>query len=125
MSSLDEKLEKLRSGNVSMFLHQWYSEFHLSESQEEQILEGDCEAYASALEASTQWEGIGEDLDSLGISALLFTATTESRFLSVRDAGRRLRYGRYVILPKILQSQGLWVAEMIIPPLLEFTRRQR
>ena len=56
---------------------------------------------------------------------LLFTSKSESRFLSVRDAGKRMRYGRYMILPKILYSHGLWSSELIIKPLIEFTRRER
>ena len=88
-------------------------------------MKGDAEANALGLEASINWEGLGDDLQSLGTATLLFTAKTESRFLSVRDAGKRMRYGRYVILPKLLYSHGLLSSELIIKPLLEFTRRDR
>ena len=89
------------------------------------IQQGDTEAYALGLEASVNWEGLGDDLQTLGTSTLLFTTKAESRFLSVRDAGKRMRYGRYMILPKMKYSQGLWSSELIIKPLLEFTRRDR
>ena len=122
---LAEKLDKLRSGNVSAYLQQWHSLDHLSEEQEKLILEGNSEAYALGLEASINWEGLGDDLKSLGTTTLLFTAKAEPRFLSVRDAGKRLRNGRYVILPKVTHSHGLWSSDLIIKPLLEFTRRER
>jgi len=120
---LKEKLEHLRSGNVSAYLQQWHSLDHLSTAQENMILQGNPEAYALGLEESINWEGLGDDLKSLGTATLLFTAKAEPRFLSVRDAGKRLRYGRYIILPKVLQSHGLWSSELIMEPLLEFTRR--
>jgi pimeloyl-ACP methyl ester carboxylesterase len=122
---LKEKLDKLRSGNVSAYLQQWHSLDHLTKEQENVILQGDAEGYALGLEASINWEGLGDDLQSLGTVTLLFTAKAESRFLSVRDAGKRMRYGRYVILPKVLHSNGLWSSELIIKHLLEFTRRDR
>jgi pimeloyl-ACP methyl ester carboxylesterase len=120
---LKEKLEHLRSGNVSAYLQQWHSLDHLSTAQENMILQGNPEAYALGLEESINWEGLGDDLKSLGTATLLFTTKAEPRFLSVRDAGKRLRYGRYIILPKVLQSHGLWSSELIIEPLLEFIRR--
>ena len=122
---LQEKLNQLRSGNLRSYLQQWHSLDHLSVNQEELILQGNTKAYALGLEASINWEGLGDDLTSLGTTTLLFTAKAEPRFLSVRDAGKRLRYGRYVILPKILQSHGLWSSELIMKHLLEFTRRDR
>ena len=122
---LQEKLNQLRSGNLRSYLQQWHSLDHLSANQEELILQGNTKAYALGLEASINWEGLGDDLTSLGTTTLLFTAKAEPRFLSVRDAGKRLRYGRYVILPKILQSHGLWSSELIMKHLLEFTRRDR
>ena len=122
---LKEKLDKLRSGNVSAYLQQWHSLDHLSEEQEKVILGGNPEAYALGLKESINWEGLGDDLKSLGTATLLITAKAEPRFLSVRDAGKRLRNGRYVIIPKVLHSHGLWNYELIIKHLLEFTRRER
>lgn len=122
---LQEKLNQLRSGNLRSYLQQWHSLDHLSVNQEELILQGNTKAYALGLEASINWEGLGDDLTSLGTTTLLFTAKAEPRFLSVRDAGKRLRYGRYVILPKVLHSHGLWSSELIMKHLLEFTRRDR
>ena len=122
---LKEKLDKLRSGNISAYLQQWHSLDHLTERQEKIILQGDSEAYALGLEASINWEGLGDDLQSLATATLLFTSKAESRFLSVRDAGKRMRYGRYIILPKVMYNHGLWSSELIIKPLLEFTRRDR
>ena len=122
---LQEKLNQLRSGNLRSYLQQWHSLDHLSANQEELILQGNTKAYALGLEASINWAGLGDDLTSLGTTTLLFTAKAEPRFLSVRDAGKRLRYGRYVILPKVLHSHGLWSSELIMKHLLEFTRRDR
>ena len=122
---LKEKLDKLRSGNVSAYLQQWHSLDHLSEEQEKVILGGNPEAYALGLKESINWEGLGDDIKTFGTATLLITAKAEPRFLSVRDAGKRLRNGRYVILPKVLHSHGLWNCELIIKHLLEFTRRER
>ena len=122
---LKEKLDKLRSGNVSAYLQQWHSLDHLSEEQEKVILGGNPEAYALGLKESVNWEGLGDDIKTLGTATLLITAKAEPRFLSVRDAGKRLRNGRYVIIPKVLHSHGLWNYELIIKHLLEFTRRER
>ena len=122
---LKEKLDKLRSGNVSAYLQQWHSLDHLSEEQEKVILGGNPEAYAIGLKESINWEGLGDDIKTLGTATLLITAKAEPRFLSVRDAGKRLRNGRYVIIPKVLHSHGLWNYELIIKHLLEFTRRER
>ena len=122
---LKEKLDQLRSGKLSAYLQQWHSLDHLSVNQQKLIMQGNPEAYALGLEASFNWEGLGDDLKSLGTTTLLFTAKAEPRFLSVRDAGKRLRNGRYVILPKVLQRHGLWSSELIMKPLLDFTRRER
>ena len=121
---LKEKLDKLRSGNVSAYLQQWHSLDHLSEEQEKVILGGNPEAYALGLKESINWEGLGDDIKTLGTATLLITAKAEPRFLSVRDAGKRLRNGRYVIIPKVLHCHGLWNYELIIKHLLEFTRRE-
>ena len=121
---LKEKLDKLRSGNVSAYLQQWHSLDHLSEEQEKVILGGNPEAYALGLKESINWEGLGDDIKTFGTATLLITAKAEPRFLSVRDAGKRLRNGRYVIIPKVLHSHGLWNYELIIKHLLEFTRRE-
>ena len=104
---LKEKLDKLRSGNVSAYLQQWHSLDHLSEEQEKVILGGNPEAYALGLKESINWEGLGDDIKTLGTATLLITAKAEPRFLSVRDAGKRLRNGRYVIIPKVLHSHVL------------------
>jgi len=122
---LKEKLDKLRSGNVSAYLQQWHSLDHLSKEQENVILGGNPEAYALGLKESINWEGLGDDIKTLGTATLLITAKAEPRFLSVRDAGKLLRNGRYVIIPKVLHSHGLWNSELIIKHLLEFTRRER
>ena len=123
--NLKEKIDQLSSGNVHEYLKKWHSKDNLSEEQEKLILQGDSKAYALGLEASINWEGLGDDLNSLGTATLLFTSKSESRFLSVRDAGKRLRNGRYIILPKVFQNFGLWSPELILEPLLEFTRRDK
>jgi len=122
---LKEKMNQLRSGDIGGYLQKWHSIDHLSNKQKENILNGNPEAYALGLEASINWDGLGDDLKSISTATLLFTSKTEPRFLSVRDAGKRLRFGRYLILPKILHSHGLCNADLIIEPLLDFTRRDR
>ena len=122
---LKEKMDHLLSGKIDAYLQKWHPQDNLSKNQEKLILEGDPEAYALGLEASINWEGLGDELKSLGTSTLLLTSKTESRFLSVREAGKRLRNGRYVILPKVLQTHGLWSPELILEHLLDFTRRDR
>lgn len=125
LQSLEEGIAQLSSGNMGNYLQQWRSEDHLSFEQQQQILEGNPQAYSISMKAACEWEGVGNQLTTLNRPALLFTATSEPRFLSVREAGRRLRYGRYVILPKIQRSHGLLTAELILQPMLEFVLRQR
>jgi len=122
---LKEKMNQLRSGDIAGYLQKWHSLDHLSNEQEALILEGNPEAYALGLEGSINWQGLGDDLKSISTTTLLFTSKTEHRFLSVRDAGKRLRFGRYLILPKIIQKNGLCDLDLIIEPLLDFTRRER
>ena len=122
---LKEKIDQLLTGNISDYLKKWHPNDNLSKDQEKLISQGKTEAYALGLEASANWEGLGEDLNSVGTATLLFTSKTESRFLSVREAGKRLRNGRYIILPKVLQDKGLWTPDLILEPLLDFTRRDR
>ena len=123
--NLKEKMDQLLSGNIEEYLKKWHANDNLSKDQEKLILQGDTEAYALGLEASSNWEGLGDDLKSVGTATLLFTSKAEPRFLSVREAGKRLRNGRYIILPKVLLSNGLWTPELILEPLLDFTRRDR
>jgi len=123
--SLKEKIDLLNSGNVEEYLQKWHPKDNLSKEQEKLILQGDSKAYALGLESSINWEGLGDDLKSHGTATLLFTYKSESRFLSVREAGKRLRNGRYIILPNVSLRYGLWDSELIIDPLLEFTRRNR
>tara|TARA_Y100001970_G_C14242941_1_gene866030 strand:+ start:140 stop:916 length:777 start_codon:yes stop_codon:yes gene_type:complete len=122
---LKEKIDLLNSGNIEEYIKKWHIKDNLSKDQENIITKGNAKAYAMGLEASINWEGLGDDLKSLGTATLLFTSKTESRFLSVRDAGKRLRNGRYIILPKIYLKYGLWKPELILEPLLDFTRRDR
>lgn len=122
---LKEKMNQLLSGDIGGYLKKWHSLDHLSNEQEELILKGNAVAYALGLEASINWEGLGDDLRSISTATLLFTSKAEPRFLSVRDAGKRMRFGRYLILPTILQKHGLWNPDLIIEPLLDFTRRDK
>ena len=125
IKTLDEGLDQLRSGNIEIYLQQWRSEEHLSLEQQDQILKGNPISHSIGLEACCRWKGVADHLESINISSLLFTCTSEPSFLSVREAGRRLRYGRYVILPKIVYSHGLWSTETIVEPMLEFIRKLR
>ena len=125
IKTLEEALVQLRSGNIQNYLQQWRSEEHLSLEQQENILKGNPQSQAIGLEACCRWEGVADQLESINISSLLFTCTSEPSFLSVREAGRRLKYGRYVILPKIVFSHGLWSTETIVEPMLDFIRKLR
>ena len=125
LQTLEECLIQFRTGNVANYLQQWRSEDHLSMDQQEKILMGNPEAQALSLEASCHWQGVAAELDSISIPSLLFTVTSEAGFLSVREAGRLLCHGKYVILPKIQFSHGLWSSEDIVEPLLEFVLKQR
>ena len=122
---LKEKVDLLNIGKIKEYLEKWHSRDNLSEHQKKMIAQGNANAYALSLEASLNWEGLGDDLKSIGTAILLFTTKSENRFLSVRDAGKRLRNGRYIILPEVLKSCGLWNPELIVEALLEFTRRDR
>ena len=91
----------------------------------ELLQEGSAEGYAHSLQASVHWEGISDHLGELSTPMQLITATSEPRFLSVRESGRQMRFGRYTILPEMKFDQGLWSAELVVPALLDYLRRQR
>tara|TARA_B100000809_G_scaffold45295_1_gene39637 strand:+ start:5400 stop:6170 length:771 start_codon:yes stop_codon:yes gene_type:complete len=122
---LEESRSQLRDGHIAAYLQQWRSEEHLSSEQQQQIANGNPEVYSISLTESCRWEGASEQLNSIRVSTQLFTATSEPRFLSVREAGRQLPNGRYTILPKIQYTHGLWHPDLILSPLQEFYRRQR
>ncbi|MGK5092659.1 alpha/beta hydrolase [Deltaproteobacteria bacterium TL4] len=122
---LEEGIQHLKNGNLPSFIQQVYSEKQLSLGQQEAIVGGSPEAYALSLEAMIQWEGVGKQLSSITTPLLLFTATTEDRFLAIREAGRSMRYARYLILPKLKFSYGLLEVGLVVPPLVEFIRKQR
>ena len=82
---LKEKLDKLRSGNISAYLQQWHSLDNLTERQEKIILQGDAEAYALGLEASINWEGLGDDLKSLTTATLLLHQKLNPDFACTRS----------------------------------------
>jgi len=121
---LEEAQGQLRAGHIAAYLQQWRSDEYLSGEQQEQIASGNPEVYAVSLAESSRWEGVSEQLNSIRMPIQLFTATSESRFLSVREAGRQLPNGRYTILPKIQHSHGLWHPDLILSPLQEFYHRQ-
>ncbi len=122
---LEEAQNQLCNGHIAAYLQQWHSEAHLSSEQQEQIANGNPEVYSTSLGESCRWEGVSEPLNSIRVSAQLFTATSEPRFLSVREAGRQMPNGRYTILPKNQYTHGLWHPDLILSPLQEFYRRQR
>lgn len=122
---LEEAQNQLRDGHIAAYLQQWRSEERLSSEQQEQIANGNPEVYSIGLAASCCWEGVSEQLNSIRVPTQLFTATSETRFLSVREAGRQLPNGRYTILPKIQYTHGLWHPDLILSPLQEFYRHQR
>jgi hypothetical protein len=115
----------LREGKLKAYLDKCRVEEGFAPEQLEQLQSGSLEAYAASLEGSIRWEGISEQLSELSTPTQLITATSEGRFLSVREAGRQMRYGRYTILPRVAYDHGLWSAELVLSPLLEYLRRQR
>lgn len=123
--TLEEDIRQLQSGNIAEYLQQRRSGENLSPEQQEEIKKGSAQAYALTLQASAQWEGIGQHLDSIMTPGLLFTVTSEEKFLAIREAGRTMRHARYLILPKFKYSNGLLDAELVVPPLIDFIRRQR
>ena len=125
MQEMEEGVQQLKSKEIGNYLQRWLSNKQLSLEQQEAIKRGNPKAYAIALSAMSHWPGIGEQLPSLTIPTLLFTATSETRFLSIREAGRSMQYGRYIILPKLKYNYGLLDAELIIEPLVDFIRKQR
>ena len=125
IKQLKEKIDLLNLGKIKEYIDKWHSKDNLTEDQKKIITQGNSKAYALSIETSINWEGLGDDLKSIGTAILLFTSKSEDRFLSVRDAGKRLRNGRYIILPEVKRSSGLLDPELILEDLLEFTRRDK
>ncbi|MBF0238277.1 MAG: alpha/beta fold hydrolase [SAR324 cluster bacterium] len=123
-SSLTATIKLIREGLIKNYLNN-HQEWNLSEDIQQKIICGSSQAYINALETSAQWQGVESHLPAMTTHAMLFTSTSEPIFLSVREAGRSMPHGRYLILPKIDYMNGLLNADSVVPPLLEFTKRQR
>ncbi len=121
----EEGVALLQQGNLQGYLDRCRVDEAFAPEQLEQLAEGTPSAYAHSLNASVHWEGIGDHLGELSTPMQLITATSEPRFLSVRESGRQMRFGRYTILPEMKFDRGLWSAELVVPALLDYLRRQR
>ena len=125
LKNIDDDINQLKLNNINFILEKYKKFESLSDEQLDKILNGNGKSYSCSLEAAYRWKGIADELDILKISVLLFTYKEELNFLSVRDAGKKIRYGKYVILPKIEFKNGLWDKKFIIDPLLDFIKRNR
>ncbi|MBF0279052.1 MAG: alpha/beta fold hydrolase [SAR324 cluster bacterium] len=125
MQKFQEWIQQLRSDEISVFLESFKTQELVSPEREAEILKGSPEAYALSLEAISQWKGIGQDLNSISIPGLLITATGEEKFLSIREAGRKMPRARYLILPELRYNDGLLEAELVVPELMDFIRKLR
>jgi len=120
---LEEGIEQLRSGNISAYLQQWRSSDNLSEEQQNDIKKHSHESQALGLRGILDWKGVVDSLRYFNTPASLFTAVSENRFATVREAGRAMRRTSYIILPKMLYNKGLLSSETTIPHLLEFYQK--
>lgn len=115
----------LRKEGLSQFIETVKREEQILPEQELAISQGSAEAYALLLEGICQWQGVEEQLEVIAIPGLLITTTKEDQFLAIRDAGRRMPYARYQILPELKYEGGLLAVELVVPHLKEFIRKQR
>ncbi len=122
---LENTAQLLRTEGMDAYIEQLKFQGEMSSTREAEIQSGSPEAYALALEAVAQWEGVADRLPSIRVPGLLITATAEDKFLSIREAGRNMPRTRYLILPE-LQFEDSWLtSELIVPEVTDFIRRQR
>lgn len=122
---IQEWIQELRATGISAYTERLKNSEDLSPEREKELLAYNSEACAASLEAICQWKGVGETLNKIYVPGLLFTATSEEKFLAIREAGRSMPRARYVILPELNFTDGLLDAELTIPHFMEFVRRQR
>lgn len=127
-SEMNEKqklIDELKTNGIKPYLERLDADNMISAERYKDLMNGNPEAFALSLESSCQWQGIGEQLTSIHTPTLLITSTHEEKFLSIREAGRTLRFGRYLILPDIEYEDGLPKKNLIVPPMMDFLKRQR
>lgn len=118
-------IQQLRTEGIVVFIEGQKQIEDISPMREERLKQGEAEAYALALQAICEWSGIGEQLPQILAPGLLFTTTGEEKFLAIREAGRLMPRSRYVIMPELNYKDGLVEADIIVPSLLDFIRKQR
>lgn len=123
--TVQQWLRMLRRDGLEAFLEAMKAEGHIGEEQAAALKEGSPDAYALLLEAICQWQGLGDQLETMVAPGLLLTATTEDKFLSIREAARKMPRARYHILPELRYEGTLLAAELVVPQLIEFIRKQR
>lgn len=125
LQKIQEWIQQLRTEGIPAFLKSFKSQERVSPEQEAEAIKGSAKAYALALEAMSKWGGVGEHLSSISIPGLLITATGEDKFLAIREAGRNMPRARYLILPELKYKGGLLEADIVVPQLTDFIRKQR
>lgn len=119
-----EHILLLQEGGITAYIQRIQTEMRLSEVQKIEILQYSAEAQILILEKICEWGGV-EDLSSIKVPTLLFTETNEEKFLLIREAGRTLSSGRYLILPRLQYEEGVLTSGQLVPPLLDFINRNR
>ena len=122
---IQQWLRLLRREGLAAFIEKMKADEQILPEQETSLKQESLEAYVLLLEAICQWQGLGEQLETIGVPGMLLTATAEDRFLSIREAARKMPRARYEILPELRYEGALLASELVVPQLLEFIRRQR
>lgn len=122
---VQESIEGFRTNGVEAYVEKLKATEGISPEREKEMLQCDSSACAMTLEEICKWQGVGEELGKIYVPGLLFTATSEEKFLSIREAGRSMPRTRYVILPELRYKDGLIEADLILSHFMEFIRRQR
>ncbi len=125
LQKTQEIIQMLRQEGIETYVESLKLKEEVSPERTKAIMQGTSDAYAFALEGICQWEGIGEQLSSMLTPSLLFTATEEEKFLSIREAGRMMPRARYLILPELSYKDGFVDAELIVPHFIDFIRKLR
>ena len=125
MEWMEQAIKQLEEGKVENFLKEKLADDNVSQEIQELIKQGNPKGYAKTLKGMSQWEGVQKPLAEIQVSSLLYTATAEPRFLSVREAGRSMPHARYLILQQLDYENGLLESEQLITPLIDFIRKQR
>ena len=124
LDDIEQELEVLRNEDFETYLVEKRKKYQLSvESTDESTIHAKTIQYT--LEALIQWDGIPEFLSGIRIPGLLFTNINEKFFLEVREAGKSLSQGRYLILPKLEYQDGLLSSQLTVEPYIDFIQKQK